>query len=273
MGRPVAAARHRAGGMTKVYIVLYPITMVLALSPQDFRRLERFLPMGMAPSAEATPVERAAGSLAQLVLSHRVMPGQKIPMDEIASHIGASRTPVREALRRLETDGLVASLPNRGFIVRRMEPRDVRDLYEARECIEAFCARTAAARRTPAFLNELRALHRMYASLLAGKGDRRRLGMLVDKAFHVRIAEQAGNPHLTALLANMFDRLILTRPMEDFPLDRMGAAVEEHAQALAQLESGTPRAFEAAVARNIHDGGAAILAHMESTRSLAFSPA
>jgi len=163
-------------------------------------------------------------------------------------------------------------LPNRGFIVRRMEPRDVRDLYEARECIEAFCARTAAARRTPAFVGELRALHRMYASVLAGRGDRRRLGMLVDKAFHVRIAEQAGNPHLTALLANMFDRLILTRPMEDFPLDRMGTAVDEHALALAQLESGTPRTFEAAVARNIHDGGAAILAHMESTRSLAFSP-
>jgi len=69
--------------------------MSLALSPQDFRRLERFLPMGMAPSEDATPVERAAGALAQLVLSHRVMPGQKIPMDDIASHIGASRTPVR----------------------------------------------------------------------------------------------------------------------------------------------------------------------------------
>jgi DNA-binding GntR family transcriptional regulator len=122
-------------------------------------------------------------------------------------------------------------------------------------------------------VSDLRALHRMYASLLAGRGDRRRLGMLVDKAFHVRIAEQAGNPHLTALLANMFDRLILTRPMEDFPLDRMGKAVDEHSEVLAQLESGTPRAFEGAVARNIHDGGAAILAHMESTRSLAFSAA
>ena len=247
--------------------------MTFALPPQDFRRLERFLPTGVAPAPAATPVERAAGYLAQLVLAHRVVPGQKIPMDDIAAHIGASRTPVREALRRLETDGLVASLPNRGFIVRRMEARDVRDLYEARECIESFCARAAAARRTTAFVHDLRALHRMYATLLDGRGDRRRLGMLVDKAFHVRIAEQAGNPHLTALLANMFDRLILTRPLEDFPLDRMAQAVAEHAQALAQLESGTARAFEAAMARNIHDGGAAILAHMESTRQLDFSPA
>lgn len=213
------------------------------------------------------------GVLRDAIVSTELEPGRQISENELADKLGVSRTPVREALRKLETDGLVASLPNRGFIVRRMEARDVRDLYEARECIEAFCARTAAARRTAGFLNELRALHRMYAALLAGRGDRRRLGMLVDKAFHVRIAEQAGNPHLTALLSNMFDRLILTRPMEDFPLDRMGKAVAEHAEALAHLESGTPRAFEAAVARNIHDGGAAILSHMESTRSLSFSPA
>jgi DNA-binding GntR family transcriptional regulator len=95
--------------------------------------------------------------------------------------------------------------------------------------------------------------------------------MLVDKAFHVRIAEQAGNPHLTALLANMFDRLILTRPIEDFPLDRMSQAVGEHAEMLARFESGTPREVEAAVVRNIQDGGAAILAHMQSTRELAFA--
>jgi len=254
-----------------VYIFLYAIRVSLSLAPQDFRRLEPFLPKGLAPSPDASPVERATGHLAQLVLAHRVVPGQKIPMDEIAAHIGASRTPVREALRLLETEGLVTALPNRGFIVRRMEATDVRHLYEARQCIEAFAAREAARKRSEAFVRDLRALHRMYADQLGGRGERRRLGMLVDKAFHVRIAEQAGNPHLTALLANMFDRLILTRPIEDFPLDRMSQAVGEHAEMLARFESGTPREVEAAVVRNIQDGGAAILAHMQSTRELAFA--
>jgi DNA-binding GntR family transcriptional regulator len=253
-----------------VYIFLYAFGVNLALSPQDFRRLDRFLPKGLAAGPGATMLERATGYLAQLVLGHRVVPGQKIPMDDIARHIGASRTPVREALRLLETEGLVTALPNRGFIVRRMEAADVRDLYEARRCIESFTAREAAQKRTDAFLRDLRALHRMYASLLGGNGDRRRLGMLVDKAFHVRIAEQAGNPHLTALLANMFDRLILTRPIEDFPLDRMGKAVAEHAEMLAQFESGTPRSVESAVARNIERGSAAILDHMRSTQELGF---
>ncbi|HZZ92222.1 MAG TPA: GntR family transcriptional regulator [Usitatibacter sp.] len=247
------------------------IRMPLALPPEDFRRLDRFLPRGLAGAPEAGTLERAAGYLARLVLGHRVMPGQKIPMDDIAAHIGASRTPVREALRLLETEGLVAALPNRGFIVRRMEAAEIAHLYEARRCIESFVAREAFLKRSRPFLQELRALHRIYANLLGGGGDRRRLGMLVDKAFHVRIAEQAGNPHLAALLANMFDRLILTRPLEDFPLGRMGEAVAEHAHLLAQLESGTARSVEAAVTRNISNGGAAIVAHMQSTPHFSLS--
>lgn len=244
-----------------------------ALPPEDWQRLERFLPKGLLARADASMLERATGCLAQLVLAHRVLPGQKIPMDDIAEQIGTSRTPVREALRLLETEGLVEALPNRGFIVRRLEADEVAQLYDARRCIEPFVAAEACRKRTPGFLQELRTLHRIYAKLLAGSGDRRRHGMLVDKGFHVRIAEQAGNAHLTSLLGNVFDRLVLTRPLEDFPLGRMGEAVKEHAHLLAQLESGTPRSVEAAVARNIENGGAAIIAHMQSARELAFSPA
>jgi DNA-binding GntR family transcriptional regulator len=238
--------------------------MQLAVAPEDLKRLERFLPNGFAADLDAFPVDRAAGYLAQLVLAHRIVPGQKIPMDEIAEHIGASRTPVREALRLLETQGLVEALPNRGFIVRRLAAEDVAHLYEARRCIEAFVARDAFEKRSRPFLQEMRALHRVYGTLLDGRGDRRRLGMLVDKAFHVRIAEQAGNPHLTAMLSNMFDRLLLTRPIEDFPLHRMHEAVQEHAEVLAQLEQGTVRGFEAAVTKNIQQGRQAILAHLRS---------
>src|SRR3954447_21861169 len=136
--------------------------MKLAVAPEDFRRLEHYLPKGLVASTEATPVDRAMGYLAQLVLSHRLVPGQKIPMDDIAGHIGVSRTPVREALRLLETEGVVAALPNRGFIVRRMEADDIGHLYDARRCIESFTSREACGRRSKPFLAELRALHRTY---------------------------------------------------------------------------------------------------------------
>lgn len=242
---------------------------MLAIAPEDFRRLERHLPRGLNDPASENPVDRAAGYLAQLVLSQRLIPGEKVPMDAIAERIGVSRTPVREALRLLETEGLVTALTNRGFVMRRMEAEEVRHLYEARACIEAFVVRSAFPLRNRAFLQDLRALHRIYGDLLRGNGDRRRLGMVVDKAFHVRIAEQARNPHLTAMLANMFDRLILTRPLEDFPLHRMAEAVEEHEALVTAFEKGKASGVEEAILRNVQRGGEAIIGHMASARDFA----
>jgi len=88
--------------------------------------------------------------------------------------------------------------------------------------------------------------------------------MLVDKAFHLRIAEQAGNPYLTALLANVFDRLILTRPIEGFPANRMPIAVAEHGEIVLAFEKGTAKAAVDSVVRNIDRGSAAIVQHLRS---------
>lgn len=240
--------------------------MLLTISQADFRRLERYLPKGLAGDT-GNPLDRAAGQLTRMVLSQNLHPGQKIPMDEIAALIGASRTPVREALRLLETEGLVASLPNRGFVVRRLDPEETRNLYEARACVEGFLAPTSFRRRDAAFLGDLRKLHRIYSQVLGGESDRRRLGMLVDKAFHLRIAEQAGNPHLAALLANAFDRLILTRPIEGFPVNRMKLAVEEHARIVEAFETGTAKSAVEAVLCNIERGGTAVAAHLAHMRA------
>lgn len=243
--------------------------MLLSISPADFRRLEPYLPRGLRSPDSPNPLERAAGHVARLVLTQELHPGQKIPMDGIADEIGASRTPVREALRLLETEGLVASLPNRGFIVRRLDPDETEHLYQARHCIEAFVAREAFRQRDGTFLSDLRNLHRIYAQVLGGPSDRRRLGMLVDKAFHLRIAEQARNPYLTGLLANIFDRLILTRPIDGFPVNRMGLAVQEHAQVLAAFEAGTTRGAVDAMLFNIDNGGRSVAAHLRSLRDFA----
>ena len=244
--------------------------MLLTISPNDFKRLERYLPRGLVAQQPANPLDRAAGQLARMVLTQQLHPGQKIPMDAIAERIGASRTPVREALRLLETEGLVASLTNRGFIVRRMEPEETEHLFDARRCMEGYLAREAFGKRGKAFLAELRALHRIYEQVLGGASDRRRLGMLVDKAFHLRIAEQAANPFLASQLANVFDRLILTRPIEGFPVNRMAVAVREHAQILAAFESGTAKSATDALMRNIDNGSSAIVKHLRSLEEFSY---
>jgi DNA-binding GntR family transcriptional regulator len=245
--------------------------MLLTISPDDFKRLERYLPRGLVAQQPSNPLDRAAGQLARMVLTQQLHPGQKIPMDAIAEKIGASRTPVREALRLLETEGLVESLPNRGFVVRRMDPAQTEHLYEARRCIEGYLARTAFRKRDKVFVADLRGLHRIYAQVLGGVSDRRRLGMLVDKAFHLRIAQQAGNPFLASQLANILDRLILTRPIDGFPVNRMAIAVEEHGQILAAFERGTAKSAGDALQRNIDNGSSAIVKHLRSLEDFSFA--
>ena len=240
--------------------------MPLALSTEDFKRLQRYLPRGLVGADGDNLLERAAGHLARMVLTQEINPGQKIPMDQIAEAIGASRTPVREALRLLETDGLVSQLPNRGFIIRRLDPEQTEELYGARRCLEACLVEEAMRRSDEDFLRSLRALHDVYRRVLGGPADRRRLGMLVDKAFHLRIAEQAGNGYLRGLLANIFDRLILTRPIEGFPIHRTPVAVAEHGEILAAFESGVTRAARQAMVRNIDNGRAAIVQHLRGMR-------
>lgn len=243
--------------------------MLLTISTSEFRRLEPYLPRGLAGEAE-NPLDRAAGLLMRMVLTQQLHPGQKVPMDAIAGRIGASRTPVREALRLLETEGLVAAIANRGFVVRRLDPQQTRDLYDARRCMESYLARVAHERRDKAMVTELRILHRIYAQVLGGASDRRRLGMLVDKAFHLRIARQGGNPYLAAQLANVFDRLILTRPIEGFPVQRMAVAVREHERILAAFESGTAKSAVDSIVRNIDRGAAAIVEHLQSLEEFSY---
>ncbi len=264
----IAQSKNRRYYVYTFIYILESHLLVLTIPPSDFKRLEPYLPRGLVPGSADNLLDRAAGQLARMVLTQEVNPGRKIPMDEIAQAIGASRTPVREALRLLETDGLVSQLPNRGFIVRRLNPDETEELYGARRCIESHLAEEAMRKSDEAFIRSLRELHAMYERVLGGSADRRRLGMLVDKAFHLRMAEQAGNNYLRALLGNIFDRLILTRPIEGFPIDRTPIAVAEHCEILSAFESGAAREVKQSVIRNIDNGRAAIVAHLRSRSEL-----
>jgi len=246
------------------------------LSEDDFRRLEPYLPFGLALRPDADSIARVQGEFKRMVLGLRMHPGQKIPLDTIARNLALSRTPVREGLRLLETEGLVTALPNRGFIVRAIEADEAQQLYDARACIEAHLLPRALERLDAAFFRDLRRLHDTYRRLLGDSPNRRRLGMLVDKAFHLRIARQAGNDVLLRMLANIFDRLMFTRPLEGFPSERMGDAIREHQAIVDGLRSSTTGSkgatcLAAALLANIRNGGEAVVQYMRERESLSIA--
>jgi len=106
-------------------------------------------------------------------IAHGSLPaGTQLDEQQLADRFGASRTPVREALRQLAVSGLVEMRPRRGVVVTRMTPERVMDMFEAMAEIEAMCVRLAAFRMTPLERSHLLRLHRQSAALVeAGDVD------------------------------------------------------------------------------------------------------
>lgn len=111
-----------------------------------------------AQSNYRTVEEMVVAAIREAVLSGIYGPGDKLPQEKLAQALGASRIPVRAALRQLEAEGLVVFSPHRGATVRRLEPADVEEIYELRILLETFALRSAIAEITAAEVDELEAI-------------------------------------------------------------------------------------------------------------------
>jgi len=159
----------------------------------------------------------------------------------VARRFGVSKTPVREALALLQQDGLVESLPRRGYLVTGITVRDVHELCEVRAALEGAAAELAATRITAAELTELEALLVPPQASVDGKTLRRHLEG--NRRFHVAIARASGNQRLTRLVGRTLDEM--TR------LIAMGYETGEHAELIAALRSGDGHRARAALVNHI----------------------
>lgn len=132
--------------------------------------------------------------LREAILTARIPMGTRINEIELASDWRISRTPIRDALRRLEAEGLVQGAPGRGMIVPMLSRVDVDELYALREGLEGMAARLAAERGTPQFLAHLNTLLKTYGAALK-KDDTAQL-ILIEGALHDAVAQMAQNRRL-----------------------------------------------------------------------------
>jgi DNA-binding GntR family transcriptional regulator len=194
------------------------------------------------------------------VLEHRYAAGTLLTEGEIADEVGVSRTPVREALLRLESQGLLRLYPKKGALVLPVSAQEVEDVFEARELVESFAARKVWSRRAQ-LLPELQELVDRMRS--ARKVDDATALMAADREFHAAIVAAAGNSLLERFYASLRDRQMCmgVAAMKVSP-DRMDRAVAEHAAIITTLRSGTAAQFRALV--HEHVVGAAD--HLRSVR-------
>lgn len=155
----------------------------------------------MLPVSATTPHERRRGAsgtafawLRNEILSGRMRPGQALSENEIAQRLGVSRTPVREAIIRLESEGLLAVRPQVGTTVAPIDVDAVADVQFLREAIECRTVALAAQRVSPADAKELRAQLKAQARV-AARGDHAAFVPLDDR-MHQKLVAMAGRPRV-----------------------------------------------------------------------------
>jgi DNA-binding GntR family transcriptional regulator len=196
-----------------------------------------------------TRAETLATLLADEIVAGRLSPGTPLEEIPLAARHGVSRTPVREALRRLEASGLVQTRPRRGAVVARPEPARLREMFAVMAELEALAAAGCARAMRPAARRELEALHRRMAAMV-------REGELAayraaNVGFHQALYAGAANGYLAELAAATRRRLAPFRAAQLESGDRLRRSHEEHGAILAAILRGEAEAAAAAMREHL----------------------
>lgn len=178
------------------------------------------------------------------ILDGTLAPGTPLRELELAARIGVSRTPIRDALRRLEVQGLVTKVPSGGVLVAALSPQLIEEAYELRKVLEGFAARLAAQSITP---EDVRGLEGILdeAGRAVGRGEWERLATLNDQ-FHQRIEHLSGNRVLQRTMQSLREQTPAFRAFALGPERQQRDFVAEHralVQALADHDAARAEAL------------------------------
>jgi DNA-binding GntR family transcriptional regulator len=178
----------------------------------------------------------------EAILTHELSPGQPLPIQQLADRMQMSRTPVREAIRALQAEGLVEVFPSRGTFVSSISVADIRELFEVREAIEGMSARLAAQRRTERDIERLEGIVRS-AMHSDGPGH---LDEVKSRGaeFHSALAEIAANSRLSAIREDVSLNIDRARLLAYSSPARATEAVQEHIEVLEAIRLGNSEQAE-----------------------------
>ena len=183
--------------------------------------------------AEATG-PTAYQAVYEAIASGQIKPGERLRETDLAARIGLSRTPVREAMRRLETEGLIIHEPRIGAVVRKLSQQEIVELYEMRIVLESTAATMAAQHASAA---EIRTLEKLNAQMRAAADAPARVSAL-NQQFHNCIVNAARNRFLALSYRNLAGTLILLGQTTLETPERVKTVCNQHDAIIAALAGG-----------------------------------
>ena len=191
-------------------------------------------------------VDRVYATLRKGILDGTYPQGTRLGEVDLADSLGVSRTPIREALRRLGSEGLLSTLPNKGARVRTWTASELGDISDLRALLEGHAAGRAATRASDAdiaFMNDL--VTRMEAATEEGITPDIDLITELNQAFHRAIVTVAGNSQLPELMNSLIHVPIVSHTYRLYSPARMRQSMRQHRELLDAIEAGDPAWAEA----------------------------
>lgn len=189
---------------------------------------------GWVPVRRSLHDELVAG-IREMILEGKFRPGNKIPERALCEHFGVSRTPLRELLKALASEGLVQLIPNRGAIVAMITEKEIDELFPILGALEALAGELVCKRAKEADLQALRALHEEMVEHFRRGAESvyRRL----NRQFHQAMFDIAQNSALSELYQQLLGRIHLIRFLVDKTETDWQKAVEDHERIIAAIEA------------------------------------
>jgi DNA-binding GntR family transcriptional regulator len=199
-------------------------------------------PMKAAAEAVSLPLaQQVAARIRDMIIQDQLSPGGWIREQALADKLRVSRTPLREALKMLELEGLIRLLPNRGALVTELTIEEVKEKLEVLAALEALAGKLACQKATNEELAEIRALH---YEMLAWFSRQNRLEYFkLNQRIHLAIVAASGNRTLIDTHARINAQLYRVRYQSNLQNDLWSTAVEEHEEMLAALTARNSEAL------------------------------
>lgn len=195
--------------------------------------------------------ERAYDKIRAFLLSGGAKPGEQLTEDQLAQITGVSRTPVREAVRRLEAEMLLVRSESKRLFVADWSRDDISEMFTLRQMLEGHAAQRAAARLTVEQIDQLEGVNRELHDAVSKEPPD--IGRFLDanRTFHEIITEAAHSPRLGQVLAMLVEQPVVLRTARLYSIDDLKQSARDHDELIAAFRAGDAEWARAVMASHL----------------------
>lgn len=190
-------------------------------------------------------------TLRQAILRGEMEPGERLMEIQLAEKLGVSRTPIREAIRKLELEGLVIMIPRKGAEVAHITEKDMRDVLEVRCALEELAATLASKNVTPERIKELKAANKVFEAAIVSKDVVNIVD--ADVSFHDIIYAMTNNQRLVQIINNLREQMYRYRLEYVKDARTHSILISEHNDIIKRLDEKNVENVKEVVRQHIHN--------------------